>query len=68
MKTTDWYRGDQKPARVGVYQRADDYGIVYCYWDTIWFVGFEHEKYAHFWADSASVSMRQDWPWRGVAK
>ena len=70
MKLTRWYRGDQKPLRVGVYQRKEYYGeIIYAYWDgRYWRVGFPSNENAYFFADSCRVSMHRDWSWRGVAK
>lgn len=69
MKLTGWYSGEQKPARVGVYQRKGQYSIMYCYWNgRNWRVGFPNKKDAFFWADSPCVSMHEDLPWRGVAK
>ncbi|WP_395005814.1 hypothetical protein [Undibacterium sp.] len=69
MKLTGWYRGEQKPVRVGFYQREDHYGIIYAYWNgRHWRVGFPIYENAFFWADLPCGSMYQDLPWRGVAK
>lgn len=69
VKLTDWYDGSQKPARVGVYQRKDNYGIIYAYWNKHWYIGFTEKENALFWGNQAGKSKYQnDWPWRGIAK
>lgn len=72
MKLTDWYPGDVKPVRPGVYER--DYGSVegvippfrYCYWDCdCWQVASTLVRDAlRVYEDSKYQSL----PWRGVAK
>jgi hypothetical protein len=69
MKLTPWYRGDQKPVRVGVYKRRYPAGTNwYCWWDGKAFSnGCEtaHEaKECKDWG----YSLLQSLPWRGVAK
>jgi hypothetical protein len=68
MKLTGWYRGNQKPVRVGVYER--DYGSVvssYCFWDGRKFsMGFYTLKKAEDFC--GWESNEQNLPWRGVAK
>jgi hypothetical protein len=71
MKLTGWYSGDQKPVRVGIYQRAYDCGtlILYCYWDGVNFGGgvltSGHASLSYQYHGS---SLSQSLPWRGVAK
>ena len=66
-KTTGWYRGDQKPVRVGVYQReyAPADPLWYCYWDGwMWGVGWGTvEKAIRYQCHKSDV---QGKPWRGV--
>jgi hypothetical protein len=66
MKLTEWYKGDQKPARVGVYER--DYGacFVYSRWDgNRWFVYADCIELA---LQQRLISDSQSLPWRGIAK
>lgn len=69
LKLTDWYTKDQKPVRVGVYER--DYGdyVSYCYWDGESFGPRTEEVIDAFWMYSGSGrSPNQGFSWRGVAK
>lgn len=57
-KLTDWFPGDVKPARKGIYQR--DYGIdsIEDYWSgRVW-------RYA----ENGTVCLSQNRPWRGLAE
>jgi hypothetical protein len=70
MKLTDWYSGNQKPVRVGVYER--EYGTkdrFYCYWNGYVF-GCADESPCNAWVKHfvAGDSLMQYLPWRGVAK
>jgi len=71
MKLTEWYSGDQKPSRAGVYQRdfsegTSIRGIVYSKWDGgKWFV---YESTAKKASTNKNVSKFQYEPWRGIAK
>ena len=67
MKLTEWYPGDVKPVRVGVYQRRyPNNAIMYCYWNGLFFFAGEYT------VNKAIVykfdTLRQNLPWRGVAK
>lgn len=69
-KLTDWYMGNQKPKRVGVYQR--DYGnerleddIVFCLWNGKKWLAFG--KTPNEAAESSSISIDQGAKWRGLA-
>jgi hypothetical protein len=70
MKLTDWYSGDKKPVRVGVYQR--DYGnigLLYSYWDGgKWGVGHHKIHVAYRFGFHFSIYAQKQIPWRGVAK
>lgn len=72
IKLTKWYKGYQKPVRIGVYERDyfNDFVMPYCYWngrtfghgsDTI--EGAERNGIAY-----KDRSYLQNIPWRGVAK
>ena len=72
MKLTDWFDGDTKPSRVGVYERSDEGTWLqdgkpnYSYWDG-------HKWGLSTWAIENSVgwagvsSTEQRLPWRGLA-
>lgn len=68
MKRTGWYRGDQKPVRVGPYERAYGDDIhVYCFYDGEAFsVAGESPEEAEDYR--FTVSAHQNLPWRGLAK
>ena len=62
---TNWYSGDQKPVRIGVYEREYWHGFLFCYWNgEYWERSFEtaHEGLKR------EASIYQDLPWRGVTK
>lgn len=70
-KLTDWYPGDVKPVRVGVYERnfdRPDGERWYSFWDG------KHWRFGHFakhWAEQykdEKLSFEQRLPWRGIAK
>jgi hypothetical protein len=67
MKKTPWFSGDQKPARVGVYEREyGDYGV-FSFWDGGWWCSGETTP------DKAlSRAMSRSWygavKWRGLAR
>ena len=74
MKLTEWYSGEQKPVRVGVYERLmKPMGdlCMYAYWDgrrwfrTEWSV---HGPLTTSQSKPSCVSMYQYEPWRGLAK
>lgn len=70
MKLTDWYPGDVKPYRKGVYERKYKYGKSYNYWDgKNWFIGaanviaaLSYKYHKH------GISCAGNVPWRGVRK
>ncbi len=70
MKLTPWFSGDQKPVRMGVYQRAyADAGEKYCYWDgQYWGSPTVTAKGADHWSFATNESIYQNLPWRGVMK
>lgn len=77
MKLTEWYNGDQKPVRVGVYERSYDlypsfitrsYSY-FCWWDGRGFgMGQNSAKLCDNLKMSEGASVMQDLPWRGVQK
>ena len=72
MKLTEWYPGDVKPVRVGVYQQQSGIrpvSIGYQYWDgSFWNGWFKTAEMAfRFRRSRVSISHQND-PWRGVAK
>lgn len=71
MKLTEWYSGDQKPARQGVYQRVSNVGdlLRYSYWDgSIWYYSASTKKGAVRLHRESWRSFSQNQKWRGVAK
>lgn len=74
MKLTGWYSGDQKPARVGVYER--DYKPVlgmhdvnYAYWNgETWGMGAYDRETAKWYHRAYSQRGSAGLPWRGIAK
>lgn len=71
MKVTDWYTGDQKPVRVGVYERAYSYKlyILYCYWNgKLFSCAYRDLELAKSMSDYFRSSLNQNLPWRGIAK
>ena len=76
MKRTGWYSGNQKPIRLGVYERYYQFGargeIYFCYFDGfVWLVG------AKLAMDAMNAAMNsyphdecamQILPWRGLRK
>ncbi len=73
MKLTPWFTGDQKPVRVGVYQRKNSRheqyvtATHYSYWDGAEWCASAHDTLL---AKSycAYASLSQNLPWRGVMK
>ena len=66
-KTTGWYSGDQKPVRVGVYQReyAPADPLWYCWWNgQAWGMGCPTPEQAE--QCKHHISLAQSKPWRGV--
>lgn len=66
-KLTKWYQGDQKPVRVGVYERdIKAFGKTYSKWDgKNWrCIGWSPDD-AENW--SFAKSAYQNSPWRGLA-
>lgn len=70
MKLTAWYAGNQKPVRVGLYQRRYSDGRPYdCYWNgKMWGIGFGNGNGATLALSKRIPSGLQSLPWRGVAK
>jgi hypothetical protein len=67
MKLTGWYRGDQKPVRVGVYKRRCKGGR-FSLWDgRTWSLGFYDAGLCAAFGCIVPAS-EQALPWRGVAK
>ena len=65
-KVTGWYRGDQKPVRVGVYERMYPNGLICCCW---W--NGKHFSFGYANPDLALAAHRlrsgyQSLPWRGI--
>lgn len=67
MKLTQWFDGNIKPVRVGVYQREYGYGkLFYCKFDgKNWLVCYLTIEEAD---SCCSLSVCQDVPWRGLAE
>lgn len=68
MKLTDWYPGDVKPVRVGVYEREYPLSGIgcYCKWDgKMWHSGYENVDRASI---EPAISNIQNLPWRGLSK
>ena len=69
MTETGWYTGDQKPVRVGVYERRSGFDgfIYYSWWNgNQWGINC-------YWAESAQAnndnpSQFQNLPWRGLTE
>jgi len=61
MKRTGWYNGDQKPVRVGEYERSDY--TLYGFIDRDWWDG-------ELWllAEDGYAIPEQHLPWRGLTK
>ena len=70
MKITEWYSGNQKPVRIGIYERDyPDAGVYYSWWNGLVFgFGAKGKKEAKFEFDRHEASPVQHIPWRGVAK
>lgn len=67
MKLTPWFTGDQKPVRVGVYQRKQGESSHYSYWcGDPWGASAHDMMSAKAYSPYASLS--QNLPWRGVMK
>jgi hypothetical protein len=71
MKLTEWYSGDQKPARLGVYGRKFP-GVKtakYSWWNGRKFSGgYSSVELCERWKMSFGESKSQHLPWRGIAK
>ncbi len=71
MKLTPWFSGDQKPVRVGVYQR-DIFGKgieVYSYWNGNYWCFYSSSVSGAVMKDGLHLeSAEQNLPWRGVMK
>lgn len=67
MKLTDWFQGDVKPIRVGIYERRYKSGIYFSKWNGIhWGFGHCKVKFANLTEDF--LSQYQNLPWRGLSK
>jgi hypothetical protein len=76
MALSDWFNGDKKPKRIGVYKRAYGYGwrapflenvniIKYCRWDSNnWYRAADTVDEAR---DECLISPSQRLPWCGLA-
>ena len=69
LKLTGWYKGVQRPVRVGVYARQYFGFIGFCYWNGEQWSCFDfmvkscqENRMLH------GVSPDQNLPWRGVSK
>ena len=69
MKFTEWYPGDVKPVRPGVYQQRNSCGhIGYQRWDgRKWRTWFYSPEYASKARSYAARGFQND-PWRGLAQ
>jgi len=67
MKRTGWYRGDQKPVRVGVYERKYSVGVGYCFYCRGLF-SMSATTPQKAYTLRVVPSAVQDLPWRGLAK
>jgi hypothetical protein len=70
MKLTEWYPGDVKPVRSGVYQQWDGRGwtIGYQRWNgRKWYAWFDCPEAASTTHCAASSEFQND-PWRGLAQ
>lgn len=67
---TDWYRGEQKPIRIGAYERLYvNEAVVYSYWDgSKWSVAYMSLEWCLREKGKANGTPRQDLPWRGLAE
>jgi hypothetical protein len=69
MKLTEWYNGDQKPVRVGVYERDYSDCSYFCWWN-----GRDFGKPAKspetckIFGMMWGTAIDQNLPWRGVQK
>ena len=70
MKLTGWYTGDQKPERVGVYERYDKWwrGQCYSFWNGEHWLRNEHSAKGAAIVPDHHISTDQKWDWRGVAE
>ncbi len=69
MKLTPWFDGDQKPVRVGTYQRNFCSAILWSYWDgKYWSIASRYMKTTEAYSQNKYYSEAQDLPWRGVMK
>ena len=75
MKLTQWFPGDVKPVRVGVYERLyfrEQLETRYSYWNgeewSVWSILPSGAALAALAAEEKRISMCQDLPWRGVMK
>lgn len=67
MKLTEWFPGDVKPVRVGVYERNALFYLNYSYWDgSVW--GQLRGTPTDAWLDRRKASLWQNFEWRGVKK
>lgn len=73
MKLTPWFSGDQKPVRVGVYQRhyINHKGYIelrYCWWNGYGFCTSWKSPDSAERNKDMGLSLEQQMPWRGVMK
>ena len=66
MTETDWYHGDQKPVRDGVYKRKFGTKVYYSlWWKCRWWLSFSTKALAQ---TSKNTSSFQSLPWRGLTE
>jgi hypothetical protein len=71
MKLSQWHDGKDKPVHIGVYESDDAKGLGYNkhwyrFWDgKAWMNG---SPYINISYKNRSISVYQDWPWRGIIK
>lgn len=69
MKLTPWFTGDQKPVRVGTYQRDFSPAVFWCYWNgEKWSIASNCIETPEFYSQNKYYSEAQNLPWRGVMK
>jgi len=69
MKLTEWYSGDQKPVRVGMYQTTWPCtgAVLWRYWNgKFWGWGYENKVWAY--RERNAPNGLQNSSWRGIAK
>lgn len=66
-QTTDWFPGEEKPTRPGVYQRDEEGTVCFSYWSgASW--SWNKKSANSALAFKLYPSSRQDLPWRGLCR